>query len=95
MEINGRFLKITFENLDTVIYMAGYDKIDGILMDIGVSSTQLDDPERGFSYRYDTKLDMRMNQNNPLSAYEVVNEYSEEALMKILFEYGEERIQEE
>lgn len=83
--------KNNFENLDTVLYMAGYDKIDGILMDIGVSSTQLDDPERGFSYRYDTKLDMRMNQNNPLSAYEVVNEYPEEKLVKIFFEYGEER----
>ena len=83
--------KNNFENLDMVLYMAGYDKIDGILMDIGVSSTQLDDPERGFSYRYDTKLDMRMNRSNPLSAYEVVNEYPEEKLSKIIFEYGEER----
>lgn len=83
--------KNNFENLDMVLYMAGYDKVDGILMDIGVSSTQLDDPERGFSYRYDTKLDMRMNRSNPLSAYEVVNEYPEERLAKIIFEYGEER----
>lgn len=83
--------KNNFENLDMVLYMAGYDKIDGILMDIGVSSTQLDDPERGFSYRYDAKLDMRMNRSNPLSAYEVVNEYPEEKLSKIIFEYGEER----
>ncbi|WP_291259247.1 16S rRNA (cytosine(1402)-N(4))-methyltransferase RsmH [Fusobacterium sp.] len=83
--------KNNFENLDMVLYMAGYDKVDGILMDIGVSSTQLDDPERGFSYRYDTKLDMRMNRSNPLSAYEVVNEYPEEKLSKIIFEYGEER----
>ena len=60
-------------------------------MDIGVSSTQLDDPSRGFSYRYDTKLDMRMNQNSKLSAYEVVNEYSEEELARIIYEYGEER----
>ena len=83
--------KNNFENLDMVLYMAGYDKVDGILMDIGVSSTQLDDPERGFSYRYDTRLDMRMNRSNPLSAYEVVNEYPEEKLSKIIFEYGEER----
>lgn len=80
-----------FETIDMIAYMAGVDKVDGILMDIGVSSTQLDDPERGFSYRYDTKLDMRMNVDSELSAYEVVNTYSEENLMKILFEYGEER----
>jgi 16S rRNA (cytosine1402-N4)-methyltransferase len=83
--------KENFENLDTVIYLAGYDKIDGILMDIGVSSTQLDDPERGFSYRYDTRLDMRMNNNAPVSAYEVVNEYEEGKLSKIIYDYGEER----
>ncbi len=83
--------KDNFENLDTVLYCAGYDKIDGILMDIGVSSTQLDDEERGFSYRFDTKLDMRMDKNNPVSAYEVVNNYTEEQLSKIIFEYGEER----
>lgn len=83
--------KSNFENLDTVLYMAGVDKVTGILMDIGVSSTQLDDPERGFSYRYDTKLDMRMNRSNKISAYEVVNEYSEEKLSKIFFEYGEDR----
>ncbi|MGL6114601.1 MAG: 16S rRNA (cytosine(1402)-N(4))-methyltransferase RsmH [Cetobacterium sp.] len=86
-----KVFKNNFENVDTVIYMAGYDKVDGILMDIGVSSTQLDDPERGFSYRYDTKLDMRMNRSNPLSAYEVVNEYSEEELARIIYTYGEER----
>ncbi len=50
-----------FENIDMIAYMAGVDKVDGILMDIGVSSKQLDDPERGFSYRYNTKLDMRMD----------------------------------
>lgn len=80
-----------FETIDTIVYMAAVDKVDGILMDIGVSSKQLDDPERGFSYRYDTKLDMRMNQNQKISAYDLVNSYSEEKLTKILFEYGEER----
>ncbi len=83
--------KDNFENLDTVLYLAGYDKIDGILMDIGVSSTQLNDPDRGFSYRFDTKLDMRMNKNAVVSAYEVVNEYEEGRLSKIIYDYGEER----
>lgn len=80
-----------FENIDIVAYLAGVDKVDGILMDIGVSSTQLDDAERGFSYRYDSRLDMRMNPSQSLSAYEVVNTYPEQDLVRILFEYGEER----
>lgn len=80
-----------FENIDLIAYMAGVDKADGILMDIGVSSKQLDDPERGFSYRYNTKLDMRMDQNQKISAYELINTYTEEKITKILFEYGEER----
>lgn len=88
---NWKVFKNNFENIDTVVYMAGYDKVDGILMDIGVSSTQLDDPERGFSYRYDTRLDMRMNSSASISAYEVVNQYEEGDISKILFEYGEER----
>ncbi|MBP6323068.1 MAG: 16S rRNA (cytosine(1402)-N(4))-methyltransferase RsmH, partial [Fusobacteriaceae bacterium] len=88
---NWKCFKNNFENIETVIYMAGYDKVDGILMDIGVSSTQLDDAERGFSYRFDARLDMRMNTSAKISAYEVVNTYEEGALSKILFEYGEER----
>ncbi|WP_336153981.1 16S rRNA (cytosine(1402)-N(4))-methyltransferase RsmH [Fusobacterium polymorphum] len=86
-----KVFKGNFENIDTIAYMAGIDKVDGILMDIGVSSKQLDDPERGFSYRYDVKLDMRMNTEQNISAYDVVNTYSEEQLSKIIFEYGEER----
>jgi len=86
-----KVFKGNFENIDTIAYMAGVDKVDGILMDIGVSSKQLDDPERGFSYRYDVKLDMRMNTDQKISAYDVVNTYSEEQLSKIIFEYGEER----
>ena len=86
-----KVFKGNFENIDTIAYMAGIDKVDGILMDIGVSSKQLDDPERGFSYRYDVKLDMRMNTEQKISAYDVVNTYSEEQLSKIIFEYGEER----
>ena len=86
-----KVFKGNFENIDTIAYMAGVDKVDGILMDIGVSSKQLDDPDRGFSYRYDVKLDMRMNTEQNISAYDVVNTYSEEQLSKIIFEYGEER----
>ena len=86
-----KVFKGNFENIDTIAYMAGVDKVDGVLMDIGVSSKQLDDPDRGFSYRYDVKLDMRMNTEQNISAYDVVNTYSEEQLSKIIFEYGEER----
>ncbi len=65
------------------------EPIDGILADLGVSSHQFDTSNRGFSIRFDSKLDMRMNSTQKLDAYEVVNEYSEEALSKIIFEYGE------
>ena len=67
------------------------DGIDGVLLDLGVSSYQLDTPERGFSYRYDAPLDMRMNVNDPISAYDIVNTYGQQELEKILFEYGEEK----
>ena len=79
-----------FRNLDTVIYLAGHNKVDRILMDIGVSSNQLDNLERGFSYRYDAKLDMRMNRNLEISAYEVVNDFSEKEIADIIYKYGEE-----
>ena len=65
--------------------------IDGVLLDLGVSSHQLDTPERGFSYNADAPLDMRMDVRNPLTARRVVNEYSESELRRILFEYGEEK----
>lgn len=79
-----------FRNLDTVIYLAGYNKVDRMLMDIGVSSNQLDNLERGFSYRYDAKLDMRMDRNLKISAYEVVNDFSEKEIADIIYKYGEE-----
>lgn len=88
---NNKIFKNNFENLDVVAYISNVDKFDGILMDIGVSSTQLDDPTRGFSYRFDNKLDMRMNKDSKLSAYEIINDYPEEKLSKIIYEYGEER----
>jgi len=69
----------------------GIDKIDGAIMDLGVSSYQLDCAERGFSYNSDARLDMRMDRDSALSAYEVVNEYDEEELARVIFEYGEER----
>ena len=93
--INGYEYKIkifrnNFQNMDTVIYLAGYEKVDRILMDIGVSSKQLDDMSRGFSYKYEAKLDMRMDTSKKLSAYEVINEFSEKELADIIYKYGEE-----
>ncbi len=69
----------------------GVDKLDGMLFDLGVSSPQLDEAERGFSYRMDAPLDMRMDQTQEKTAYDVVNSYGEDALSRILYEYGEER----
>ena len=68
----------------------GIEEVDGILMDLGVSSPQFDDPERGFSYRYDTRLDMRMDRTQTLDAYHIVNEYEYSDLVRILSRYGEE-----
>lgn len=85
-----KIYKTNFVNMKSVIYMAGYDKVDAILMDIGVSSTQFDDAKRGFSYKYDAKLDMRMDESQELSAYEVINEYTEKEIADILYKYGEE-----
>ena len=80
-----------FSNLAQVCEELGIDKIDGFLIDAGVSSFQLDCAERGFAYSADAPLDMRMDKRNSLTARTVVNEYSEAELKKILFEYGEER----
>jgi len=80
-----------FKNIKQCLNDLGIDKVDGILCDLGVSSYQLDTAERGFSYRYNARLDMRMDKSKGISAYEVVNEYSDKELQKILFSYGEER----
>ncbi|EII6321299.1 16S rRNA (cytosine(1402)-N(4))-methyltransferase RsmH [Staphylococcus pseudintermedius] len=85
------FVHNNFRNLANILAELNIDKVDGILYDIGVSSPQLDVPERGFSYQHNAKLDMRMDQTQPLSAYEVVNTWSYETLVKIFFRYGEEK----
>ncbi len=87
---NVTVIQNNFENLRAVLDEAGVDKIDGILLDLGVSSFQLDSAERGFSYHRDAPLDMRMSKSG-LSAYDVVNNYSEEELANVLFRYGEEK----
>ncbi|WP_315521038.1 16S rRNA (cytosine(1402)-N(4))-methyltransferase RsmH [Leptotrichia wadei] len=79
-----------FRNVDTVVYLAGFEKVDRILMDIGVSSNQLDNAKRGFSYRFEARLDMRMDSNLKISAYEVVNNFSEKEIADIIYKYGEE-----
>ena len=84
-------IRSNFCELERVCKELEVDHIDGLLLDLGVSSYQLDTPERGFSYQADAPLDMRMDHRNPLTAKKVVNEYSEEQLRRILFEYGEER----
>ncbi|MCI2057663.1 MAG: 16S rRNA (cytosine(1402)-N(4))-methyltransferase RsmH [Oscillibacter sp.] len=80
-----------FAELDSILREAGVAGADGMLFDLGVSSPQLDDPARGFSYMHDAPLDMRMDESAPLSARDVVNEWSREELQRILWEYGEER----
>ena len=85
------FVQNNFCHLSDELDSLGIERIDGLLLDLGVSSYQLDNPERGFSYMADAPLDMRMNQKASLTAYDVVNTYSEERLKKILFEYGDER----
>ena len=80
-----------FKQIDSILDNLGIEKIDGALLDLGVSSHQLDEAERGFSYMADAPLDMRMNQSAAISAYDVVNGYSEQQLADIIFRYGEER----
>ena len=88
---NYTIIKDNFCNILEALKEYNITKVDGILYDLGVSSFQLDIPERGFSYRFDGPLDMRMDQNANLDAYTVVNSYSEQELKRILYEYGEEK----
>lgn len=88
---NVKYVHNNFYNVDSILNELGIEKIDGMLMDLGVSSYQLDTGDRGFSYMQDAPLDMRMNRDNLLSAYEVVNNYDEEELYRIIRDYGEEK----
>lgn len=80
-----------FKNASDILEEYGINRIDGAVLDLGISSHQVDEPVRGFSYRFDAKLDMRMDDRQELTAYDVVNKFPEEKLIKILYEYGEER----
>ena len=90
-ENNSILVKSNFSQLDNILKSLNIDAVDGVLMDLGVSSHQLDTAERGFSYNSDAELDMRMDPLSPFSAYDVVNTYSEERLADIIFRYGEEK----
>lgn len=87
---NVTFVKSDFKDFGKVLDLLGIDKVDGVLLDLGISSWQVDCSERGFSYRADAPLDMRMDRTKSFSAYDVVNGYSEDDLKRILFTYGEE-----
>lgn len=88
--LNATVIKANYSELDTVLRAQGIDGADGILLDLGVSSHQLDTPERGFSYHADAQLDMRMSREG-VSAKDIVNEWPENELARIIFEYGEEK----
>ena len=86
-----KIVKNNYCNTRTVLNELGIEKVDGILLDLGVSSYQLDNADRGFSYRYDAPLDMRMDRENPLTARDIVNEYSESELFRVIRDYGEDK----
>ncbi len=88
---NVVYVHDNFKNIDSVLDELEETEVDGILVDIGVSSYQIDTAERGFSFRFDAKLDMRMDKSKTFSAYSVVNEYEEEELARVIKEYGEEK----
>lgn len=88
---NVIYVNDNFRNIDTILDGLGINDVDGILVDIGVSSYQIDAPERGFSFRHDARLDMRMSKSNSFSAYELVNNYEEDDLVRVIRDYGEEK----
>ena len=88
---NFTIIKSNFVNMKEELNKRDIDKVDAVLFDLGVSSPQLDDESRGFSFHNDARLDMRMDREQKLSAYEVVNEYSEQDLSRIFYKYGEDK----
>ncbi|ADD02746.1 MULTISPECIES: 16S rRNA (cytosine(1402)-N(4))-methyltransferase RsmH [Thermoanaerobacter] len=88
---NVKYINNNFKNIKEILKSLGVDKVDGIILDLGVSSFQLEEVERGFSYMKDAPLDMRMDKNSTFSAYDVVNKYSQQELEKVIREYGEEK----
>ena len=88
---NVVYVNDNFRNIDSILDELNVDAVDGILVDIGVSSYQIDSAERGFSFRQDARLDMRVSRSNSFSAYELVNEYDEEDLTRVIRDYGEEK----
>ncbi|MBR2500593.1 MAG: 16S rRNA (cytosine(1402)-N(4))-methyltransferase RsmH [Clostridia bacterium] len=88
---NVTFVNKNFKHIKQILNDLNIDHLDGALLDLGVSSHQLDTAERGFSYQHDANLDMRMDTRESFSAYDVVNEYSKEKLEEIIYSYGEER----
>lgn len=88
---NFTIIYSNFKNIKNELSKYGVNKVDGIVFDLGVSSPQFDDGERGFSYNYDAKLDMRMDRSQSLSAYEIVNTYDYNDLVKILYKYSDEK----
>jgi len=87
----AQVIKSNYENIDEVLNLLGIKGVDGILLDLGVSSYQLDTPERGFSYKYDAPLDMRMDRESERTAGDIVNDYSETELYRVIRDYGEDR----
>lgn len=88
---NVKYVKDNHDNIKQILENLGIEKVDGILLDLGVSSYQLDERNRGFSYLGENRLDMRMDKSQKLTAEEIVNTYTEEDLANIIYEYGEER----
>ena len=89
---NFEIIHSNFVNLKSKLEEKGINKVDACLFDLGLSSPQIDEDSRGFSFMYDAKLDMRMDKSNEFSAYDVVNNYKQEELTKIFYEYGEEKL---
>ena len=88
---NFKIIKSNFKNIKEELNKLGIQNVDGVLYDLGVSSPQLDEVDRGFSFHEDARLDMRMDESNPIDAYKVVNTYSYDELKEIIYKYGEEK----